>query len=170
MIENLRIEPVLPEDWPSILEIYLEGMRTGSATFACEAPEWSAWDAGHLPVCRLVARDDAHVWGWAALSPTSQRDVYAGVVEVSIYIAFSVRGHGVGKHLLLALIDDSERHGIWTLQGSIFPENTASLALHTACGFRVVGYRELIGQLHGVWRNTVLVERRSKVVGVMPSV
>lgn len=166
MHDNLRIEPLLPEHWPSVLDIYLEGLRTGSATFACVAPEWSAWDADHMRVCRFVARDDDCVLGWAALSPTSRRAVYAGVAEVSIYVAGSVRGHGVGKSLLLALIADSESHGIWTLQGSIFPENTASLALHTACGFRIVGYRESIGQSYGVWRNTVLVERRSKVVGI----
>ncbi len=167
---DIKIEAMRPEDWPSVLEIYLEGMRSGFATFACGAPEWDAWDAAHLPVCRLVARDNAtRILGWAALSPTSRREVYAGVAEVSIYVASSVHGHGVGKRLLSALIADSETHGIWTLQGSIFPENAASLALHTACGFRVVGYRERIGQLHGVWRNTVLVERRSAVVGVAPS-
>ncbi|MBN2004771.1 MAG: N-acetyltransferase [Anaerolineae bacterium] len=167
MNARVNIAPLLPEDWPSVLAIYLEGIQTGLATFACEAPEWFAWDADHLQACRLVARDGARVLGWAALSPTSRRAVYAGVAEVSIYIAAHVRGYGVGKRLLSALIADSEAHGVWTLQGSIFPENTASLALHTSCGFRVVGYRELIGQLHGVWRNTVLVERRSGVVGVV---
>jgi phosphinothricin acetyltransferase len=154
------------EDWPAVQAIYCEGLATGNATFETQAPEWEAWDSGHRPDCRLVARRDGQVAGWAALSPVSRRQVYAGVAEVSIYLAASARGQGLGKALLRALIEESERAGVWTLQASIFPENEASVQLHKICGFREVGYRERISQLHGVWRNTVILERRSQVVGV----
>jgi len=119
------------------------------------------WDANHLPYCRFVAREGDRVIGWAALSPISRRAVYAGVAEVSVYVATAAQGRGVGKALLRALIAAAEDAGIWTLQGSIFSENRASLALHQACGFRIVGRRERIAQLHGVWHDTILVERRS---------
>lgn len=150
-----------PEDWEAVRSIYLQGIATGNATFATSAPTWEEWDATHQPFCRLVARSADELIGWAALSPYSRRRVYAGVAEISIYIAESARGRGVGASLMSALIDESEQNGIWTLQAGIFPENEASVALHQRFGFRVVGVRERIGQMNGVWRDVVLMERRS---------
>jgi len=155
-----------PTDWEQVRAIYLEGIATGHATFETEAPSWEQWDAAHLSFARLVARNDHDVAGWAALSPVSQRCVYGGVAEVSVYVATSHRGSGMGRRLLAALISESERNGIWTLQAGMFPENAGSVALHRGCGFREVGRRERIGQLKGVWRDTILLERRSPVVGV----
>ena len=161
------IVPMTAGDWPSVAEIYASGIATGHATFQTSIPEWTLWDASHLKSCRLVARaDDGTIEGWAALSPVSSRPVYAGVAEVSIYIAESARGHGVGRRLLEALIAESEKDGRWTLQAGIFPENGASVALHLSCGFRIVGRRERIGCMNGVWRDNLLLERRSSVVGV----
>ena len=137
----------------------------GLPTFETEAPVWEVWDAGHLPYCCFVALADGRIVGWAALSLTSRRAVYAGVAEVSIYVAQATRGRGVGTVLLQALVDASEQHNIWTLQGGIFPESVASLALHRASGFRVVGHRERIGRMAGVWRDTLLLERRSHIAG-----
>ena len=154
-----------PDDGEAVRAIYREGIVTGNATFEIDAPEWETWDRGRRNDCRLVARSEGHVVGWAALSPVSSRPAYAGVAEVSLYVAASARGRGVGTALMTALIEASERAGLWTLQGSIFPENAASLALVQGCGFRVVGVREKIGCLDGVWRDTFLVERRSRVVG-----
>ena len=159
------ITPMAPADWPTIRTIYLEGIATGHATFETRAPEWEAWDSAHLPHSRLVARDGDTVIGWAALSPVSGRCVYGGVAEVSVYMAASWQGQGVGRNLLNGLITDSEKHGIWTLQAGIFAENQASIALHRSCGFREIGRRERIGQLHGVWRDVILLERRSQTVG-----
>jgi phosphinothricin acetyltransferase len=160
------IELMRPQDWEFVRAIYLEGLATRQATFETEAPDWERWDAGHLPQCRLAARSGDGVLGWAALSPVSRREVYAGVAEVSVYVAASARGRGVGVALMRALIEASERHGVWTLQSSIFPENHASVALHLKHGFREVGRRERIARHHGVWRDTVVLERRSSVVGV----
>jgi len=160
------IEPLRPEDWSAVRAIYLEGIATGNATFETTAPEWDDWDAKHRPDCRLVARANGQVIGWTALSPVSSRCVYAGVAEESIYIATSARGQGVGKALLNAVIAESEKVGIWLIETGIFPENSASLALHKASGFREVGYRERIGQMNGVWQNVVFLERRSSVVGI----
>ena len=154
-----------PEDWPTVRAIYLEGIATGNATFEQTAPEWDKWDAGHLRAARIVARSEGDVVGWAALSAVSGRCVYAGVAEVSIYIAERARGCGVGGKLMARLILESEAAGIWTLQAGIFPENTASIALHQRAGFRTVGERERIGQMNGRWRNVVLMERRSAVAG-----
>jgi phosphinothricin acetyltransferase len=154
-----------PADWEQVKAIYLEGIATGNATFQTGAPDWEEWDSKHLPNCRLVARANGEVVGWVALSSTSSRPVYAGVVEESVYIAGKVRGQGVGKALLSAVIAESEAAGIWMIQTSIFPENVASLTLHKACGFREVGFRERIGQMNGVWRNTIFLERRSQVAG-----
>ena len=154
---------MLADDWESVRLIYLQGIASGNATFAQTAPEWSEWDADHLPACRLVATNDDSLLGWAALSPYSRRAVYAGVAEVSVYVAESARGKGVGSALLSALVDASEREGIWTLQAGIFPENTASIQLHQRFGFRVVGTRERIGRMNGRWRDVVLMERRSGV-------
>jgi phosphinothricin acetyltransferase len=151
-------------DWDAVRAIYLEGIRSGHATFETEAPGWERWDEAHLSFARLVMRDAEIISGWAALSPVSKREVYRGVAEVTVYVAEAARGRGIGRALLEALIAESERNGVWTLQASIFPENTASVALHRRCGFREVGRRERIAQLHGVWRDTLLFERRSVVV------
>jgi len=153
-------------DWPHVEAIYRAGIGTGNATFETETPTWQDWDARHHRFSRLVVRSGANVLAWAALSPISNRKVYAGVAEVSVYIAESARGQGLGKRLLQALIESSEQNGIWTLQAGIFPENAASIHLHEACGFRVVGRRQRIGCLHGIWRDTVLVELRSSTVGM----
>ncbi len=163
---DFTIQNMTPDDWPMVRAIYLEGIATGNATFETEAPEWEVWDAKHRPDCRLVAKVGGEVIGWVALMPVSSRRVYAGVAEHSIYVAEAARGQRVGKALLRALIEESERVGIWTLQTAVFPENVASIALHKSCGFREVGYRERIGQMNGVWRDTVMLERRSRVVGV----
>ena len=160
------IAPLTPEDWDAVRSIYLEGIATGNATFAQSAPEWDEWDAGHLKTCRLVARSGGGVLGWAALSSVSGRCVYAGVAEVSIYVAARARGQGVGAALLARLVRDSEEAGIWTLQGGIFPENAASIRLHERAGFRMVGTRERLGSMNGRWRDVVLMERRSSTAGV----
>lgn len=152
------------EDWNAVRAIYLEGIQTGNATFEKSAPEWEQWNAGHLQKCRLVARRGNEVLGWAVLSPVSGRCVYAGVAEVSVYIAGHARGQGIGARLLSALTDASEREGLWTLQAGIFPENVASVKLHERAGFRILGRREKIGCMDGRWRDVLLLERRSKVV------
>ena len=154
------VRDLRPEDWPQVAAVYAEGIDTGNATFETEVPSWEAWDAGH-PDLRLVAELDGEVAGWAALSPVSGRSCYRGVAENSVYVAAKARGRGVGRALLDELVARSEAAGIWTIQTGIFPENGASLALHTACGFRVVGVRERLGELHGVWRDVLLLERRS---------
>jgi len=155
---------MLPEHWAAVREIYAEGIATGSATFETEVPDWKKWAEGHRKDCRLIAVDN-NVLGWAALSPVSGRHVYRGVAEVSVYVAAAARGRGIGKALLEALVEQSESHGIWTLQAGIFPENSASIALHKSCGFREVGVRQRIGALKGVWRDVRLLERRSPSVG-----
>jgi phosphinothricin acetyltransferase len=160
------INAMQDKDWDQVCAVYLEGLATGQASFETEAPSWEHWDAAHLGHSRLVARADGRVVGWAALTPMSRRPCYAGVAEVSIYVSAEHRGRGLGKWLLRALIASSERHGIWTLYGSTFPENEASLRLQTACGFRLMGRRERIARHHGIWRDTVITERRSRVVGV----
>jgi L-amino acid N-acyltransferase YncA len=162
---NFEILTMRPQDWPAVREIYAEGIATGNATFETAAPDWAHWDAGHHKHCRLVARDSQRVLGWAALSPVSSRRVYAGVAEVSIYVAGAARGKAIGKALLKSLIEHSEKQGIWTLQAGIFPENVASVALHKSCGFREVGLRHRLGQLGGVWRDVLLLERRSSSLG-----
>jgi len=163
---DLVIEPMQRSDWETVCAIYLEGINTGNATFETQAPSWEEWNRKHAKDCRLVARRDGHVVGWAALSPVSSRCVYAGVAEVSIYVARETQRQGVGEALLRELIEESEHSGFWTLQSGIFPENEASIALHRSCGFREVGIRERLGQLNGVWRDVVLMERRSQVVGI----
>lgn len=163
---KVDIAPMTPEDWEQVRAIYLEGIASGLATFETEAPSWEQWDSAHHPFARLVARSNDWVIGWAALSPVSRRKCYAGVAEVSVYVAASSRGQGVGCRLLESIIADSERHSIWTLQGATFPGNAASLRLQQNCGFRQIGRRERVAQLHGEWRDTILSERRSSVVGV----
>lgn len=159
------IDEMRAGDWGRVREIYLEGIATGDATFETAAPSWESWAAAHHAFARLVARAGGEVLGWAALSPVSGRAVYRGVAEVSVYVGAECRGRGVGRALLEALVAASEAAGVWTLQAGIFPENAASVALHVACGFRLVGTRERIGRRDGVWRDTVLLERRSRTVG-----
>jgi phosphinothricin acetyltransferase len=162
----VTIRPMTPSDWDAVRAVYLEGIATGNATFETGAPEWERWNSSHRQDCRLVACDDTGVAGFAALSPVSARAVYTGVAEVSVYVAERARGKGAGTALLAELVRASETAGLWMLQGSIFPENTASIALHERFGFRVVGRRERIGQRDGRWRDTILMERRSTTVGV----
>ena len=164
--KQITVEPMKATDWQAVANIYVEGLATRLATFETELPTWQAWDAGKRPDCRLVAKAGEKVVGWAALSPVSKRPVYAGVAEVSVYVGENARGQGVGNILLEALIKASETVGIWTLTASIFPENIASIHLHQKHHFRLLGKRERIAQLDGVWRDTVLLERRSERVGV----
>ncbi|HVN07402.1 MAG TPA: GNAT family N-acetyltransferase [Patescibacteria group bacterium] len=161
---NFQIAAMTPEDWLAVRTIYEQGMATGLGTFETKAPGWEEWDSARLPHSRLVARGTT-VIGWAALSPVSRRACYAGVAEAGVYVAEAARGRGVGRALLEALIVSSEEHGIWTLQGATLAENSASIALQQRCGFRIVGRRERIAKRDGVWRDTVLTERRSARVG-----
>jgi L-amino acid N-acyltransferase YncA len=165
----MTLRPLERSDWPQARAIYLEGISTGNATFETTAPDWEQWNAKHHPHSRLAAADEAGaLQGWAALSPVSPRHVYRGVAEVSVYIAERARGCGVGRALLDRLIAASETAGIWTLQSAIFPENQASIRLHQAAGFRIIGERERVGCLAGRWRSTVLMERRSSITGIDP--
>jgi L-amino acid N-acyltransferase YncA len=157
----LELRELRAEDWPAVKAIYEQGIAGGQATFESEAPSWDDWDRTHLEGHRLVALQEGEVVGWAALSPVSERCVYQGVAENSVYVADAAQGRGVGRALLEELVSRSERDGIWTIQTGIFPENEASIELHKRCGFRVVGVRERIGQHHGVWRDVVFMERRS---------
>jgi L-amino acid N-acyltransferase YncA len=151
-------------DWQDVVAIFEDGIATGDATFETEAPTWEAWDAAHTGL-RLVAERDGGVAGWAALSDYSDRRCYRGVAEVSLYVAAAARGKGVGRALLEALIVRAEADGTWTLQAGIFPENKPSIRLHLGCGFRLVGVRERLGEVGGVWRDVLLLERRSEVIG-----
>ena len=160
----MRIDPLGAGDWPAVRAIYEAGIATGDATFETDVPDWAAWDAAHLADHRLVARVDGTVVGWVALAPVSDRRAYAGVAEDSIYVAPDAQGRGVGRALLAAVVASADRGGIWTIQTGIFPENQASVRLHQACGFRVVGVRERLGRLHGRWRDVLLLERRSPAV------
>jgi phosphinothricin acetyltransferase len=159
------IDEMHADDWPAVRRIYEQGIATCQATFETKTPSWQDWHAGHFSHCRLIARIDGDIVGWAALAPTSRRACYAGVAEVSIYIAKLHRMRGIGRALLQAIVPSSERHGIWTLTAGLFPENQASVRLLESCGFRLVGRRERIGQLDGKWRDTVIYERRSAIVG-----
>jgi L-amino acid N-acyltransferase YncA len=161
----MEILNLTSDHFHSVAEIYREGIATGNATFQTDAPSWDEWDKSHLPHSRIVAVDNGDVIGWAALTAVSGRCVYAGVAEVSIYIKATHRGKGLGTQLLQRLITDSEKNNIWTLQAGIFPENLSSLKIHEQMGFRRIGYRERIGQMNGKWRDTVLLEKRSSVVG-----
>ena len=151
-------------DWPDVERIYAEGIATGQATFETVPPGWEEFDRGRLAAHRLVAADGGTVVGWAALSPTSARECYAGVVEDSVYVTATARGRGVGRALLETLVTAADAAGIWTIQTSVFPENAASVALHRRAGFRVVGTRERIAKVNGAWRDTLLLERRSPTV------
>lgn len=164
---DYSIEEMKPENWEAVAKIYMEGIKTGKATFQSELPSFEDWDKGHMKVCRLVAYDGNNVLGWAALSPTSSRCVYKGVAEVSIYIGEAYRGKGVGRSILSNLVRLSEENGIWSLYSAIVRENSSSIALHKSCGFREIGVREKIAKMpDGVWHDTVLMEHRSKVVGI----
>ena len=153
-----------PDDWPSVARIYEDGIATGMATFEAGVPSWEEWDSSHLTHGRLVAMEADTVIGWGALSPVSNRCAYAGVAEVSVYVAPAMAGRGVGTLLLAALVSESEQAGIWTLEARMFPENRASVAIHSRSGFRVVGQRQRLGKLNGRWRDVLLMERRSGVV------
>jgi L-amino acid N-acyltransferase YncA len=161
---RIDIRDLRPGDWPEVAAIYEAGIRTQNATFETEVPSWEAWNAAHLAEHRLVAVLDGEIVAWAALSPVSDRCVYAGVAENSIYVAPEAQGRGVGRALLTRLVEGAERGGIWTIQTGIFPENEASVALHERCGFRVVGTRERLGRHHGTWRDVLFLERRSEVI------
>jgi phosphinothricin acetyltransferase len=161
---SVAIAPLEPRHWEAVERIYLEGIATGNATFETSAPGWETWDRGHLAGLRLVAVRSSEVVGWAALSPVSDRCVYEGVAEESVYVAAAERGLGIGRLLLEELIRRSEAAGIWTIQTGIFPENEASFRLHERVGFRVLGVREKLGRLDGVWRDVVFLERRSPSV------
>ncbi|MFX1705674.1 GNAT family N-acetyltransferase [Chitinophaga sp. CC14] len=162
----MTILPMTSAHGPEVLSIYEAGIFTGNATFQTTAPSWEEWDQSHLKSCRLVAVEDNKVLGWAALTPVSGRCVYAGVAEVSVYVAPDAQGKGIGKALLRTLITESEENKLWTLQAGIFPENTGSIKIHEACGFRLVGRRERIGKMGDTWRDTVLLERRSTIIGI----
>jgi|SRR5579872_870464 len=160
-VTDVAVRPLVAEDWPAVRDVYAEGIATGDATFEREPPEWPDWHAVHHAGLRLVAEGPDGIVGWAAASEVSDRCCYAGVVEDSVYFAGRARGRGVGRTLLAELVQQATAAGIWTIQAGIFPENVASIALHEACGFRVVGVRERLGQLEGRWRDVVLMERRS---------
>jgi len=153
------------DDAARVLAVYASGIATGTATFETEVPDWEGWDRGHLEACRLVAEEEGRVVGWAALSPVSDRCVYGGVAEASVYVAEEARGRGVGTRLLRALSEASEEAGLWTLQAGVFPENEASLRILGRAGFRQVGLRERLGRRDGEWRDVLLLERRSDAVG-----
>jgi L-amino acid N-acyltransferase YncA len=164
-MKKIEIIEMRPDHWNAVSTIYEQGIATKQATFQTESPSWEAWDSGHLSHLRYVAVDLDTIAGWAALSPVSDRCVYAGVTEVSVYINEQYRGRGIGAALLGKLIAESETRNIWTIQAGIFPKNQASIKLHSKFGFRQIGFREKIGKMDGVWRDTVLMERRSKVTG-----
>ena len=157
---------MLPTHWEAVKQIYAEGLATGNATFQTSIPIWDEWNDAHVKNSRLIAIENEKILGWAALTPVSGRCVYAGVGEVSVYVSEKARGKGIGKLLLNALIRESEKNNFWTLQADIFPENIGSVKIHEACGFRIIGAREKIGQSNGLWRDTLLLERRSTIVGI----
>lgn len=165
-MENILIEKMTEASWKDVFRIYNAGIATKNATFEKQAPAWEIWDRSHRKDCRLVARKDGRIAGWAALSNVSDRCVYSGVAEVSVYVDPESRGMGVGDKLMNALINESEAAGLWTLQAGIFPENTASIKLHHKHGFRTVGIREKLGKMDDTWRDVALLERRSKRVGL----
>jgi len=161
-ISSVRIRPMRKHDWPNVAAIYQDGMDTGIATFEVEVPSFNQWDQTHFAQGRWVAVNEAQMLGWAALAPVSAREVYKGVAEVSIYIHPAARGCGVGQHLLKAVIEQSESDGFWSLQASIFPENTASLHLFTSLGFRKIGRKERIAQRDGIWKDNMCLEKRKQ--------
>jgi L-amino acid N-acyltransferase YncA len=161
----MKIRPMKPEDSAEVMRIYADGIAGRNATFETVVPNWETWSAKHLPTCRFVAEEDGKILGWVAFSPVSAREVYRGVIEESVYIDAAAQGKGVGYALLSEGVRQSEAEGYWMIQTAIFPENQASIKLHEKCGFRIVGQRERIAKLDGIWRSTVMMERRSKIVG-----
>ena len=159
-----EISEMNPSDWPEVAKIYGQGIASGNATFNTVIPSWTDWDNGHLKLPRLICKAKDIVVGWAALSGVSSRCVYAGVAEVSVYVASDFQGKGIGKLLLNKLIQASESQNIWTLQSGVFPENAASNKVHEFNGFRIVGRRERLGKMNGQWRDVLLLERRSQVI------
>lgn len=157
---------MLPQHWEAVKTIYEEGIATGNATFQTVAPSWQEWDNAHLKTCRIIATENNEVLGWAALTPVSSRCVYAGVAEVSVYVAANARGKNIGSLLLQELINHSEQNNIWTLQSGIFPEKKASISIHEKNGFRIIGYRERIGKMGNIWRDNISMERRSNKIGI----
>ncbi len=166
MEEKLTFRNLKETDWEQVSQIYQEGLDTGNATFESNLPSWNEWNNGHLKKCRIIAEIKNKIVGWSALSPVSSRCVYGGVAEVSVYVSTKFSGKKIGTKLLERLITESENNEIWTLQAGIFPENKGSLTIHERLGFRKVGYREKIGKMNGVWRNTILLERRSNITGM----
>jgi L-amino acid N-acyltransferase YncA len=164
--ETFIIENMRDEAWPEVAKIYMSGIATKNSTFEQKAPDWQTWSSSHRSDCRLVASLGSRIVGWAALSDVSNRCVYAGVAEVSVYVDPEFQGRGIGDRLLKSLIAESESNGLWTLQAGIFPENKKSIQLHLRNGFRIIGTRERIGKMDGIWRDTVLLERRSDQVGL----
>lgn len=162
----MEIRPITKDNFSEAVEIYKQGLATNIATFQNDLPQWEDWNKGHLDFCRISIYENNKMLGWTALTPVSSRCVYAGVAEVSVYIAQKERGKGIGKILLNELIKQSEANGIWMLQSGIFSENQSSIKLHEKCGFRMVGYREKIGKKNGIWKDNVLMEHRSKNIGV----
>jgi len=162
----MTFEKLTADHWPQVKEIYEQGIATGNATFQASAPSWEEWDASHAGTCRIVAIENDKVSGWAALTPVSGRCVYSGVGEVSVYVSPDAQGKGIGRSLLQELIRQSENNGFWTLTAGVFPENKGSLKIHEQTGFKVLGIREKIGKMNGIWRDTVLLERRSRVTGI----
>ncbi|HEX6789483.1 MAG TPA: GNAT family N-acetyltransferase [Gaiellaceae bacterium] len=161
---DVMIRDLEPLDWPEVARIFDEGIRSGDATFEVEPPSWEAWDGAHSPI-RVVAELDGRVVGWAALAPKSERHCYRGVAESSVYVEETAQGRGVGRALMDEVIERAEASGIWTLEAGIFPENKASVRLHLGCGFRLVGVRERLGEANGAFRDVLLLERRSEVIG-----
>ena len=164
---NIVFRSMKKDDWISVAEIYRQGIESGNATFQGDIPTWEEWNSGHINTCRIVASIDNEIVGWAALTPVSGRCVYSGVAEVSVYVSNHFKGQKIGTRLLERLISESEKEGYWTLQASIFPENKASLKIHYNLGFRNVGIREKIGKMNDIWRDTILLEIRSKKVGIV---
>lgn len=162
----ITIHPMQASQSSQVLEIYRHGIDSGMATFETEVPEWNEFEKKYLPHSRIVALLDDSIVGWAALSPVSSRDCYHGVAEVSVYVHGSHQRQGIGRELLLALITESEKNGIWSLLSVIHEENRASIHLFEQCGFRFIGYRERIAMLDGIWRTTIMMEKRSKTTGL----
>ena len=163
---NIEIRNMNPQDWQAVSKIYKIGIDTGNATFETNVPTWQHWNNAHAKSCRLIAIKNNSIVGWAALSPVSNRCVYGGVAEVSVYVDIAQTGKGIGSKLLENLIYESEKAGFWTLQSGIFPENSASIRIHKKLGFREIGYRERIGKIDNTWRNNIILERRSKTIGI----
>lgn len=162
----MKFSKIDENNFDTVAEIYKVGIETGNATFETNIPSFEDWDKTHLPYGRIVILENENIVGWAALSKVSDRCVYSGIAEVSVYISPDTRGKGIGSQLLQKLIEISESEGLWTLQCGIMRENKASIGLHKKCGFREIGYREKVGKREGVWRDNIIMERRSKIVGV----